>query len=292
MPSSRILKSAVLLIVAQALALAQSHPIDPTFLRRHLTDLKEQPADFTAPGCHYKPVFGAGDPDSRLLRGITRFGHVTVDPGGRSASMNSRSEEMVYVVLKGSGEMLYGEKRHPIHLEDFMYVPPGIAHSFVNAGSMPVEIIAMGFRLNPDIKIEKLGELQIANISEVKKEVVAGHPPSTLYQLLMGNTKSTRDRLAAAQVLTSLFIMEFAPGGTNFPHHHDSEEEIYLVLNGHGEMVAGSGVNGIEGRYPARAGDAYFFRLNGTVGFYAGNREGEEKARILAVRSLFPFKCP
>ncbi len=292
MPSTRIFKSAVLLFVAQAFAMAQSHPIDPTFLRRHLTDLKEQPSDFTAPGCHYRPVFGAGDPDSRLLRGITRFGDITLDPGSRSAQINSGSEELVYVVLKGSGELLYGEKRNPLRSDDFMYIPPGAGHAFFNSGAAPVEIIAMGFRVKAGSKVEKPGELQIANIAEVKKEVVAGHPPSTLYQLLMGNTKSTRDRLAAAQVLTSLFTMEFAPGGTNFPHHHESEEEIYLVLNGHGEMVAGSGVDGIEGRYPAQAGDAYFFRLNCTVGFYAGNKEGEEKARILAVRSLFPFKCP
>ena len=53
-------------------------------------------------------------------------------------------------------------------------------------------------------------------------------------------------------------------------------------------MVAGSGMNGVEGRYPARAGDAYFFRLNCTVGFYNAQGPGAKKARILAVRSLFP----
>ena len=106
----------------------------------------------------------------------------------------------------------------------------------------------------------------------------------------MGDRQSRRDKLAAAQVLTSLFIMEFAAGGTNFPHHHEREEEIYLVLNGYGDMVAGGGLDGIEGRHPAKAGDAYFFRLNCTVGFYAGNKPGEEKAHILAVRSLFPFR--
>jgi hypothetical protein len=60
------------------------------------------------------------------------------------------------------------------------------------------------------------------------------------------------------------------------------------VLDGHGDMVAGGGVDGIEGRHPARAGDAYFFRLNCTVGFYNSNEPGA-KARILAVRSLYPF---
>ena len=50
--------------------------------------------------------------------------------------------------------------------------------------------------------------------------------------------------------------MDFAPGGTNFPHHHETAEEIYLVIDGEGEMVAGGGTDGIEGRHPAKAGDA------------------------------------
>ena len=82
--------------------------------------------------------------------------------------------------------------------------------------------------------------------------------------------------------------MNFAPGGTNFPHHHDREEEIYLVLDGDGDMVAGGGTDGVEGRHPAKAGDAYFFRLNCTVGFYG--TAGAPKARILAVRSLYPSR--
>jgi mannose-6-phosphate isomerase-like protein (cupin superfamily) len=82
--------------------------------------------------------------------------------------------------------------------------------------------------------------------------------------------------------------MEIAPGGTNQPHHHDNEEEIYLLLEGTGEMVAGGGMDGVEGRFPAKPGDAYFFRLNTTVGFYNSNGPGARTARILAVRSLYP----
>jgi mannose-6-phosphate isomerase-like protein (cupin superfamily) len=79
--------------------------------------------------------------------------------------------------------------------------------------------------------------------------------------------------------------MEIAPGGTNFPHHHQREEEIYLVLDGHGVMVAGGGMDGIAGRHPAKAGDAYFFRLNATVGYYSAP---DVKSRILCVRSWYP----
>ncbi len=54
-------------------------------------------------------------------------------------------------------------------------------------------------------------------------------------------------------------------------------------------MVAGGGANGDEGRYPAREGDAYFIRLNATVGFYSGAKPGDPHDLVLAVRSRFPF---
>jgi uncharacterized cupin superfamily protein len=82
--------------------------------------------------------------------------------------------------------------------------------------------------------------------------------------------------------------MDFAPGGTNIPHRHEREEEIYYVLSGHGNMVAGESAEGEEIRHPAEAGDAFFFGRSTLVGFYSGNKEGEEHARILAIRSKYP----
>jgi mannose-6-phosphate isomerase-like protein (cupin superfamily) len=89
-------------------------------------------------------------------------------------------------------------------------------------------------------------------------------------------------------MVVDFFRMNFAPGGTNFPHHHEVAEEIYLVLDGEGEMVAGSGTDGVEGRYPAKAGDAYYFRQNCTVGFYNQDKP-DAKAHILAVRAKVPL---
>jgi mannose-6-phosphate isomerase-like protein (cupin superfamily) len=254
--------------------------------------LEARASDLTTPTCRYKPVFGAGDPDSRILRGIARYGELTVDAGGASADVSYASEEQVYVILEGDGLLRYGDERIPVRRNDFMYLAPGIRHGIGNSARLPLRLLVMGFKIPAGVAVTAPPRLPLANIGDVKLEVVGGHPASTLYQLLMGDTKSKRDRLAEARVLTSLFIMEFAPGGTNFPHHHEREEEIYLVLNGHGDMVAGSGTDGVEGRFPAKAGEAYFFRLNCTVGFYAGNKAGEERARILAVRSLFPASCP
>jgi hypothetical protein len=47
-------------------------------------------------------------------------------------------------------------------------------------------------------------------------------------------------------------------------------------------------MDGVEGRFPAKAGDAYYFRPNCTVGFYNQNKPGA-KAYILAVRARIPL---
>jgi mannose-6-phosphate isomerase-like protein (cupin superfamily) len=270
-------------LLSAALTAAAERKVDPSFLRRHIPDVKPATTEMTTETCEYQPLFGAGDTEPGIVRGVARFGVLTVKPGGACNEVRYASDEQVYVVTAGGGTLRQGAESATMTKEDFLYVPPGTAHRFANSGTTPLRLFVMGFKVpagaaGPD-------GVSIANLGELKKQTVGGHPDSVLYQLMIGDVKSKRDRIAAGRVLTSLYVMEFAPGGTNFPHHHDNEEEIYVLLEGSGEMVAGSGMNGIEGRYPAKAGDAYFFRLNCTVGFYNAKSAG---ARILAVRSLYP----
>lgn len=280
-------KAAVLFALCAAAGFCQERKVDPTFLRRVVASVKEQPGDLASPTCRYKPIFGAGDRDAAALRGIARYGEAAVDPGGATAVVNYPAEEQVYFILEGSAVLAYGEETRPVRKNDFFYLPPGVPHGVRNTSTAPCRFLVMGFRIPKGAQVGRPQKLLIANMEDVPLETVSGHPPSTQYRLLMGGVESKRDRLAAAHVLTSLFVMEFAPGGTNIPHHHDNEEEIYLVLDGSGDMVAGGGIDGIEGRHPSRAGDAWFFRLNCTVGFY-NRAEPGARARILAVRSLYP----
>jgi len=282
-----------------ALPLAASErTVDPTFLHRYLPEVAEWKADMSTSTCHYKPLFGEGDAQSGIPRSVARFGEIRIDPGGSCEAAARVLEEEAYVVLEGTGTMQSEGRTFPLRAHDFFYVPqamrapgqPVVLHTPAISSSTGARLIIMGFR----IPKEKVGYVPshpqptIANLDDVKWQTVSGHPDSVLYQLLIGDKNSKRDKIAGGEVLTSLFIMEFEPGGTNFPHHHDKAEEIYLVLDGEGDMVAGGGMDGVEGRHPARAGDAYFFRLNCTVGFYA-SRNSSTKARILAVRSLYPF---
>jgi len=273
-------------LISLVVLTAAEQKVDPTFLRRGLHSAKARPDDLSAPGCEYRPLFGAGDEESRIVRGVARFGQVRLNKGSASALVNYPREEQIYFVTAGEGKVVYEGKKHTIRKDDFLYLPPGVEHGLANDSGGALDVIVIGYKIPAGMNVQKPVSLQIANLSEVKKQVVGNHPPSTLYQLMMGDVKSTRDRLSTGHVLTSLFIMEMTPGGTNTPHHHDREEEIYVLLDGEGEMVAGSGMDGVEGRHASKPGDAFFIRLNATVGFY---NTGKSTAHILAVRSLYPF---
>jgi mannose-6-phosphate isomerase-like protein (cupin superfamily) len=280
-----------LVVATAALSLCSSNSlaqVDPTWVHRFLPDIAEKTADLTTSNCHYQPIFGEGDSVARIVRSVARFGEVKVDPRGACRPVAYVREEQIYVILEGSGVLQYGGERVPVRKNDFTYLPPGITHSISGSADQPCRFLVMGFRIPPGMTLEPPPRLLLANIDEVKEQTVEGHPSSVLYKLLVGDRKSTRDKIAAGYVVTSLFLMDFAPGGTNFPHHHETAEEIYLILDGHGKIVAGGGMDGVEGFHSAAAGDAYFFRLNCTVGFYNSPEPGA-KAHILAVRSRFPF---
>jgi mannose-6-phosphate isomerase-like protein (cupin superfamily) len=287
---SRLLHQSILIAIAVAapgVSTSAERTVDPTYLHRNLGEARFVDADETTAGCQYRPLFGEGDTNSAIVKGVARFGELIVAPQGHCSTVEYAAEEQIYYVLEGEGTASYRGKPVPVQSGDFMYFAPGSEHSASNDSQSALRIVVMGFRVPADGTYAMPVKLPIANQSEAKNDVVGNHPASTLYQLLLGDTSSQRDLLSVGHTVTSLFIMEFTPGGTNFPHHHATEEEIYLVLEGSGQIVAGGGTDGIEGRHRAEPGDAYFYRLNATVGFYA-DQPPAEKSYILAVRSRYP----
>jgi len=278
-----------LVLLNPASLLAQDRTVDPTWLHRFVPRVSESKADLSSPTCHYKPIFGAGNGDNRILRSVSHFGEVTLDAHGNCQSVLYDREEEIYFVLEGTGVLQYGDEAHPLRANDFTYLAPSLKHGLANSSGRPLRVLVMGFKIPPRVALNTPPlPVKIVNLDDVKEEPVQGHPTSVLYKLLAGPRNGNRDAIDSAYVITSFFWMDFAPGGTNFPHHHETAEEIYLVVDGQGEMVAGSGMDGLEGRFPAKAGDAYYFRPNCTVGFYNQDKPGA-KAHILAVRSKIPL---
>ncbi|MGB6386273.1 MAG: cupin domain-containing protein [Terriglobales bacterium] len=264
---------------------ADDRKIDPTYLYRDTSAVGEKKSDITTATCHYKPLFGQGDSDTSIVVGVARYGEAIIDPKGACASVQYPDEDQVYVVLDGDGSVKYGNEIVTLKKEDYLYIPSTIPNVLSNMSETTLTVVIMGFHTQGFEKTSLPPHPLKANIEDVPTTTVNGHPSSARFRLLMGDVESKRDRIAAGRVLTSLFLMEIAPSGTNFPHHHEREEEIYLVLSGHGVMIAGGGMDGIAGAHAAKAGDAYFFRLNCTVGYYSAKNV---TSRILAVRSWYP----
>jgi len=264
---------------------------DQIFMRRQVSDVKPQPDDLTAAGSNaasYKPLFGIGDQDADRLKGVARYGELTVGPGGTTSLVSYPAEEQLYFVADGSGTLLYGDEKAPIKKNDFMYLPVGVKHGIANSSSAPVRVMVMGYRIPATTQVQPTPKLMLANADDVGLQILGGHGPTSQFKLLMGTTASTRDKLSAAYVMDSLFIMDFAPGGTNIPHNHAREEEIYLLLRGNGDMVAGLDASGKEVRHPVTAGATFFFAPGTQVGYYSNAKEGQEHDLMLAVRSTLP----
>lgn len=268
---------------------AQERQVDPTWLQRFVPKIADSQADFSSETCRYKAIFGEGDSQNRVMETVARFGEATLDARGSCQTTLYDRKEEIYFVLAGKGELRYGDQSYPLRANDFTYIAPGVKHSLVNNSDAQLRVAVMTFKIPASVSLDAApSEPKIVNMDTLKEETVEGHPTSVLYKLLIGPRTATRDSIDQAYVVTSLFWMDFAPGGTNFPHHHEVAEEIYFLADGEGEMVAGGGMDGLEGRHPAKPGDAYYFRPNCTVGFYNQNKPGA-KAHILAVRSRIPL---
>jgi mannose-6-phosphate isomerase-like protein (cupin superfamily) len=274
----------VILLTNVAVVSASVMAAEPAFLQRPGADLGECSIDLSTATARYKPVFGAGDPNAHNVKGLVRFGELTVEPGGSSKSVRHEDAEGIFFVLAGSGTLHYEQEKVPVKQNDFAYLPIGVEYGVANPSQEPLRALVMAFKIREGAQVPPTPRLMMANADEVRLQVLPSHGPTTQFKLLLGTTKSQRDKLAASQQINSLFLMDFAPGGTNIPHRHNKEEELYYVLRGHGEMVAGTDAAKKERRYPSQQGDAFYFPRNTLIGFYSGGKEGEDHAQILAVR--------
>jgi mannose-6-phosphate isomerase-like protein (cupin superfamily) len=281
-----MLRLGVVFLVIASTALAQDPPrkVAPTWLRRDVAALREHATDIATATCHYTPVFGEGDAEASLPQTFTRFGILTIDPHGTCQAATYPRGEELYFVRDRAAQLQYAGETHPLTADDFTYVPPAVSHTLSNPNAQAAHLILVTAKVSVKATIAAPPNLTVANLRELTEQTVGGHPKSVLYKLMIGPRVTKRDRINATYSIADFFLMDFAPGGTNFPHHHETAEEIYLVLDGEGQMAAGSGMDGVEGLHPAKAGDAYYFRTNCTVGFYNQNQPNS-KAHILAVRA-------
>ncbi|HEY1423735.1 MAG TPA: cupin domain-containing protein, partial [Candidatus Acidoferrum sp.] len=204
-------KFLVVLLTMAPGALAQERKIEPSWLYRDVTTLHEHQIDLSSSSCHYTAIFGEGDAESRLPFTVARFGELTVDAHGACQAVEYTRQEEIYFVREGNGVLHFGDEQHALAKDDFTYVAPTVRHSISNPSGQQMRLVVATIKIPKDTVLSHPAKLEVANLSELKEQVVGGHPKSVLYKLMIGPHATARDRINAAYNVTDFFLMDFAP---------------------------------------------------------------------------------
>jgi len=93
---------------------------------------------------------------SRLIGGSKLGYNITVVPPGKAAYPfhSHRTNEEMFFVFEGHGEVRFGAETFPIRSGDFISCPPGgpeAAHQIQNTGSEELKYLAVSTMLSPEI---------------------------------------------------------------------------------------------------------------------------------------------
>src|SRR6516165_12801599 len=149
----------VMFWVLQTGLLAQERSVEPTWLHRDVSALRERPSDLSSTSCHYTPIFGEGDQESRFPLSIARFGELTVDPQGVCPAVAYPRQEELYFVRGGSGVLHYEGESHALGPNDFTYVAPTVRHSISNPSNQPLRLVVVTVKIPSETSIAPPGKL-------------------------------------------------------------------------------------------------------------------------------------
>ena len=152
---------------------AQDRKVDPTWLHRYLPQLNTANVGLSSESCRYQAIFGEGDAERGILRSISRFGEVTIDPNGSCQSTSYDREEELYFVIRGDATLRVGDRTFGMRANDFTYLPPGVGHFLANRSEQPVQFIVMGFKIPSKISLSEPAPVKIVNMDDLKEESTA-----------------------------------------------------------------------------------------------------------------------
>ena len=91
----------------------------------------------------YFLIDSGNSPSKRLA-----MGHTTIYPTGTTTGHTHEDREEVYFVISGEGIMVIGEDRFPIKPGDGLYVPPGVFHTTIQTGNLPLTVLWVTGRIS------------------------------------------------------------------------------------------------------------------------------------------------
>ena len=69
------------------------------------------------------------------------LGFVILEPEGGQVPWHNQTQEEVYFVLEGTGEICLGEERQIVSSGQAVFIPPGVFHQMTNLGQTPLKML-------------------------------------------------------------------------------------------------------------------------------------------------------
>lgn len=93
----------------------------------------------------YRLIDAMNSPSQRLT-----MGHTTIYPTGTTTGHAHDDMEEVYFVISGEGVMVIGEEEFAIRAGDGLYVPPGVYHTTLQRGNLPLTVLWVTCKIDKD----------------------------------------------------------------------------------------------------------------------------------------------
>lgn len=78
------------------------------------------------------------------------LGHTIIYPTGTTTGHTHDDMEEVYYVVMGEGTMVVDKDEYEIKPGDALYVPPGVFHTTKQSGNLPLVVVWVTCKLDPD----------------------------------------------------------------------------------------------------------------------------------------------
>ncbi|MGQ9661272.1 MAG: cupin domain-containing protein [Kiritimatiellia bacterium] len=103
-----------------------------------IVDLKEIAGRRYSAGRHTKNIVGGNSP---IRTQSFSMGHVTLDPAGGQVPWHNHSQEEVYFILEGLGQICVGRECGSLRAGQAVFIPSGEFHQLTNVGDTPLRMI-------------------------------------------------------------------------------------------------------------------------------------------------------
>ena len=210
---------------------------------RHWMD---SPSSLTHGNMIQRVIFTKEDPEApqkegAVLRVFDSLARAYLEPGVSSLPEVNEGFQEIFFVADGTGTLVTHGGEHRIREGNGIHVPPGVEHTFVNDGDVPLEFIIVVELVPEGTEVESDTAI-ISNYRE--NNLTMGHWQQTVHGVFEGSsTDLIHDRANSLVQRHAILIVRIEAMQTCDNHELKADkDDVWYMLKGEGVHVVGKEV--------------------------------------------------